>query len=500
MVNPIVLELTDISKQFPGVKALDCVSFSLLQGEVHGMVGMNGAGKSTLMNIIGGVVQPDSGTIQVNGQIRQFANPAEAQKLGVAFIHQELSLFPNLDIASNIFIYSMPRQLPGIVDDHELEQRAHSVLERVGLGHLKPSQKVSTLSPGEKQLVEIARCLAQETRILVLDEPTSSLTGPETETLFGIIRELKSQDVSIIYVSHRLEEVFKICDRVTVMRDGKYVSTVQTNEVNRYDLVKMILGHEAADSARTSQQEFGPVLFKAVGISRGTVLHDISLEIHRGEILGLAGILGSGRTELGRALFGLDRIDSGEIWINGRKVRIRSPQDAIKNGIAFITENRREEGLLANKPVMDNIVLANLRTYSTSLGWMRRSLEIRAAEQQKEKLNIATPTVKRLVMYLSGGNQQKVVLGKWLETSSRVWIMDEPTRGIDVGAKEEVYRLIRAIADQGAAVIFISSEIAEVVRISDRVLVMRKGNVAASFEPGTFTAGSILVAATEGVA
>jgi ribose transport system ATP-binding protein len=499
MADQTILELTDISKHFPGVIALDRVNFSLQKGEVHGIVGMNGAGKSTLMNIIGGVIQPDSGVIRINGQMKQLTNPAEAQKLGIAFIHQELSLFPNLDLASNIFIYSLPRQLPGFVDDRKLEHWAQSVLERVSLGHLKPKQKVSTLSPGEKQLVEIARCLAQEAKILVFDEPTSSLTGRETETLFGIIRELKDQDVSIIYVSHRLEEVFKICDRVTVLRDGKRVDTVRTNAISRHDLVKMILGHEAADTAHISRREFDSVLFKAVGIRRGAVLQDISLEIRRGEILGLAGILGSGRTELGRSLFGLDRIDAGEIWIDGRKVRIRSPQDAIKNGIAFITENRREEGLLANKPVVDNIVLANLRAYASLLGWMHRSQEIRAAEQQKEKLNIATPTVRRLVMYLSGGNQQKVVLGKWLETSSRVWIMDEPTRGIDVGAKEEVYRLIRAIADQGAAVIFISSEISEVARFSDRVLVMRKGKVAGSFEAGTFTAESILIAATEGV-
>ena len=499
MPDAPLLELSSICKRFPGVQALDHVDFCLEHGEVHGLVGENGAGKSTLMNVIGGVVLPDEGTIHFRGQPVQIQSPRRAQELGIAFIHQELSVFPNLDVASNIYMASLPRMLPGMINSKAMREQARGVLARVGLSHIDPSERLERLSPGERQLVEIARSLAQNTEILVLDEPTSSLTGREVETLFAIIRELKGQGVSIIYVSHRLDEVFEVCDRVTVLRDGKKIGTAAIGEIERNDLVEMILGHEAADACATAERSIGESVLRIEGLSRGTVLHDINLDLHAGEILGITGLLGSGRTEFARAIFGLDGFDSGTISVNGKPARIRNPRDAIKHGIGFITEDRRDEGVLAEKPLKDNIVLASLSAVATRWGWALPRREFQAAESQRTNLRIASPSVMRLVKFLSGGNQQKVVLGKWLQTTPSIFLLDEPTRGIDVGAKEEVYRLIRELAKEGAGVLFISSEIPETMLVSDRILVMHRGKIVASFTGGQCTAQEILLAAIRGV-
>lgn len=493
-----LLELVGISKEFPGVRALDNVDFTLETGEVHGLVGENGAGKSTLTNVIGGVVLPDRGSIHLRGREVEIPSPAQARDLGIGFIHQELSLFPNLDVASNLFLGELPQGLPGMVDGKGMNAKARIILDRVGLSEVRPSQKLESLSPGMKQLVEIGRCLAQRNDLIVLDEPTSSLASRETETLFGIIRELKKGGVSIIYVSHRLDEVFEVCDRVTVLRDGKKIGTVATDQTTRSELVRMILGHEVGSDWIQEKRKVGPILLRADRIGRGRVLRDISFELHEGEVLGIGGLLGSGRTELARALFGLDPIDKGEIWVGGKRAQIHSPGDAIRQGMGFITENRREEGLLVEKSVMDNIVVANLGSFSNWFGWISIRREREAAEEQRTKLRIVTPSIDRLVMYLSGGNQQKVVLGKWLQTKPRVLILDEATRGIDVGAKEEVYRLIQEIAAQGAGIIYISCEIPELTRVSDRVLVMRRGAVVAALDRGKFSGQDILLAATAG--
>ena len=496
--NSTILELTDISKRFPGVQALDRVSLSLQTGEIHGLVGENGAGKSTLMNVIGGVVVPDSGSIRLHSQEVNIPTPARAQELGIAFIHQELALFPNLDVASNIFIADLPRHAAGVVNDNGLKQRARVVLDRVGLSYVNPTQKVKSLSPGEQQLVEIGRCLVQDVDILVFDEPTSSLTSREVESLFTIIRELRSQGVTVLYVTHRLGEVFDICERVTVLRDGEKIGTVATDEIDRQALVQMIVGREVVDASEHEVRRPGQTILRVGLLSRRPAFRDVSFELHRGEVLGITGLLGSGRTELARAIFGLDRYDSGTIWVDGAKVRIRHPGDAIRHGIGFITEERRKEGLILEKPVRDNIVVASLGAFAGWLGWMQPRRESQAAEEQRASLRIATPTVLRRVKFLSGGNQQKVVVGKWLQTGPRIYILDEPTRGIDVGAKAEVHRIINDLVEQGAGVILISSEIPEIVRMSDHVLVMRNGEVVAEFERGQSTASSILLAAVGG--
>jgi ribose transport system ATP-binding protein len=494
-----VLELAGISKRFPGVQALDDVSLTLLRGEIHGLVGENGAGKSTLLKVIGGVVQPDQGKLIVRGHHVRISDPLQAQRLGIAFIHQELALFPNLDVASNIFIAELPRSVPGVVDFATLRDRARTVLARVGLEHIDPAQRVASLRPGEQQLVEIARCLAQRTEILVLDEPTSSLTEREIETLFSIIRELRAQGVSVLYVSHRLDEVFELCDRVTVLRDGRRVDTCPIVAVDRPALVRMMLGHDLAPRTRGVASTIGPTLLRVEGLSRGRVLQNVSFELHRGEILGIIGVLGSGRTELARCLFGLDQPDSGKVEIDGVEVRVRQPSDAIQLGVGFITEDRRAEGLSVDDTIVDNVVMASLRTFATKVGWMRRGGELVAAERQRDQLRIATPSVLRLVRYLSGGNQQKVVLAKWLETKPRIFILDEPTRGIDVGTKEELYTLIQELAADGAGIILISSEVPEIVRLADRVLVMRAGRIVTELRGSDISPQSVLLATVGGV-
>ena len=500
MTESMLFELKAISKRFPGVLALDNVDFGLKQDEIHGLVGENGAGKSTLVNIIGGVIVPDSGSISIHGQAVEIKNPGNAHALGIGFIHQELSLFPNMDIASNIFFAELPQRIPGLIDNNRIKQQTRAALDRVGLTEVSPSQKLETLSPGRKQLVEIARCVAQRNEILVLDEPTSSLSGREIQTLFQIVRELKKQGVSIIYVTHHLDEVFEVCDRVTVLRDGKRIDTIATKKVTHVKLVNMILGHEIAASSNREIQKQGKIALRVESISRGLTLKDISFDLHEGEILGITGLLGSGRTELARAIFGLDRIDYGKLWITDKRIHIHNPEDAIRHGIGFITENRRDEGLLVDKSIVDNIVLANLRLFSNKIGWISAKRERLAAEQQKTNLRILTPSINRLAKYLSGGNQQKVVLAKWLQTTPRILILDEPTRGIDVGAKEEVYHLIQKIAAQGTGVIYITSEIAEVVRLCDRVLVMLSGAIVTTMNRGDFTGQDILLAATGGSA
>lgn len=494
-----VLELVEISKHFPGVQALDRVSLKLGAGEIHGLVGENGAGKSTLLKVIGGVLRPDSGEIRLRGQPHVISDPLRAQQMAIAFIHQELSLFPSLDVASNIFISDLPQRPTGMIDHSELRARARTVLDRVGLTHVESSRRVGSLRPGEQQLVEIARCLAQRTDILVLDEPTSSLTEGEIETLFSIIRDLRSQGVSVLYVSHRLDEVFGLCDRVTVLRDGQRIDTLDIGAVDRSGLVRMMLGHELAAGARSQDARGGAsVVLEVEHLSRGLVLRDVTFRLHAGEVLGVAGVLGSGRTELARCLFGLDRPDSATIRLDGQPVRINGPEDAIACGMGFVTEDRRLEGLAVNATLVNNIAMASLGSFAGRLGWMRRRDEVNAAEHQRERLSIASPSVHRLVRYLSGGNQQKVVLGKWLQIAPRVFILDEPTRGIDVGTKEEIYALIAHLASEGTAVLLISSEISEITRLCHRALVMRGGQVIAELGGAGLTPDKLLMAIVGG--
>jgi ribose transport system ATP-binding protein len=491
-----LLEMTGISKRFPGVQALDDVDLDLHAGEVLGLVGVNGAGKSTLMNVLGGVVSPDTGRIRIAGREVRVSGPHEAQAQGIAFVHQELSLFANLDIATNVHITRLPRRAGGLLDSGGLRERTQDVLRRVGLRHVSARTLVGGLRPGEQQLVEIARCLASQVRILVLDEPTSSLTEPEVATLFRIVRDLRTRGVGVIYLSHRLDEIAALCDRVAVLRDGRRVATVRTGEVDRSELVRLMLGHELTGGGRRGAAQ-DRVLLEVRGLGRGRLPRDVSFTLHAGEVLGITGLLGSGRTELARCLFGLEPAETGEIVIDGRPARIRSPRDAIANGIGFLTEDRRAEGLILDKPVRDNIVLADLPSFAGAFGFVRAGREREAAERQRSALGIKAASVLQHAGYLSGGNQQKVVLAKWLQTDPRILLLDEPTRGIDVGAKEEVYRLIADLAAGGAGVVVISSEIDEVTRLSDRVLVMRAGGVVAEF-PAERSPHEIMLAAAGG--
>lgn len=472
-----LLELMRISKRFPGTLALDRLNVSFEAGEIHGLLGMNGAGKSTLLNIIGGVVHPDEGEIRLRGRPVRIANPLHARQLGIAFIHQELSLFPNLDVASNILITDLPALPGGILREQRLRERARAILERMGLRHITPEQRVDSLRLGEQQLVEVSRCLAQHTEILILDEPTSSLTEGEIDTLFTIMRELKSQGVCIVFVSHRLDEVFTICDRITVLRDGCHVGTYLRAEIDQPTVIRMMLGHELGEQTARSRSQPGAPLLDVERLTRGTVVRDVTFQVRSGEIVGLTGVLGSGRTELVRCLFGLDKPDGGTIRFAGHPVRIRHPRDAIRLGISLITEDRKAEGLALDLPIVDNIAMARLRAFANGFGLMRRTSELAAAERQRQQLQIVTPTLQRIVRYLSGGNQQKVVLGKWLETRPRLLLLDEPTRGVDIGTKEQVYQLVERLASDGAGILFISSEIPEIVRVSHRILVMRRGQI-----------------------
>jgi len=490
-----VLELRSISKSFPGVKALDRVDFDVYPGEVHGVVGENGAGKSTLMNVLGGVTHPDSGEILVDGKAVIMSNPGVAQQLGISFVHQELSVFPNLDVASNIFIRNLPHRAGGLISQADLHREARKALDEVGLSQHHPGKLVSHLRPGERQLVEIARCLVQRMRVLILDEPTSSLTEAEIGRLFGLITKLKARGVSIIFISHRLDEVFGICDRVTVMRDGRKVATKAIKDVDRTELVRLMTGRSIAETRQNAVAHSDKVLLTVRNLSRRPTLNNISFDLHAGEILGVFGTMGSGRTELLRALFGCDPIEQGTVRVNGEAVRIRSPQDAIACRIGFVTEDRRHDGLVLDHSVKSNIVLSSLATLARALGLVDAKVEQLTSTKWVSRLAITTPSIRRAVRYLSGGNQQKVVIAKWLNTEPLILLMDEPTRGIDVGAKSEVHDIIRNLAGKGVGVILVSSDLPEITNLSDRILVLRDGSIAAEFGADEMTQERLLSAA-----
>lgn len=493
----VLLEARGISKQYPGVKALDSVDIEIRKGEIHALVGENGAGKSTFVNVIGGVVTPDSGTLHFDGQEVHISSPSEATEIGISIVHQDLSLYPNLSIATNLYLSHLDEQGKVFIPDKQINEQTREVLKRVGLDNIPPNRKVSNLQPGVQQLVEIARAIVQNAKLLVLDEPTSSLADREIKTLFRIVRELRDQGVSIIFVSHRLDEVFVICDRVTVLRDGKHITTVETSKINNSKLVNLILGRKMSEMYVSPKAYVpGQELLRVENLTCYPKLQDISFALHEGEILGVAGLLGSGRSELVRVIFGLEKAQTGEVFLNGEPFRIRDPRQAIKHGIGYITEDRHKEGLVLERSIMDNVVLASLNKFANQWGWMNPAKERAGAQRQKKNLNIVTPSIGRRAKFLSGGNQQKVVLGKWLETTPKVYFLDEPTRGIDVGAKAEFFKIIKSLASQGAGVLFISSELQEVVSICHRVLVLRNGHIAAEFSGKEINPAAILMKMT----
>ena len=475
-----VLELANISKRFTGVQALDDVSFDVLPGEIHALLGENGAGKSTLIKVVSGVHQPDTGVIHINGQPTIINSPREAQTFGIATIYQELSLYPELSVAENIFMGHAPRNRFGLIDWGQMRERSKEILASLNIHDLDVRRKVGALSVGNRQRVEIAKALSLDARILIMDEPTAALTEADVDRLFDIMRLLQERKVAIVYISHRLGEVFTMGDRVTVLRDGKYIGTKPVSETSEDDLINMMVGRTIENLFPKLDAEIGEPVLEVRDLVRKTTTRGISLQLRTGEIVGLAGLVGSGRSELAQVIFGFTPAESGQILIDGKSVRIKNPGQAMRHGIAYVPEDRSTQGLIKQMDIRANTSLTVLRMLSKNT-FINRKKEITLAQETIKKLSIRAYSPLQLVAKLSGGNQQKVVVGKWLATNPRVLIMDEPTRGIDVGAKSEIHRLMSELAQQGMAILMISSELPEILGMSDRVLVMREGRIAAEF-------------------
>ncbi|WP_376797022.1 sugar ABC transporter ATP-binding protein [Thermogemmatispora sp.] len=491
-----LLEARGIEKSFFGVKVLHKISFSLSEGQVLGVIGENGAGKSTLMNILGGVVQADAGELLLAGEPFAPRTPRDAMQQGIAFIHQELNLFTNLTITENIFINGFPRLpfFPVLIDGRKARSQVRKLLSLVDL-KVSPDTLVERLSPGERQLVEIARALNSDARVIIFDEPTTSLTARETERLFTLLERLKAQGKAIIYISHILEEVERLCDKVLILRDGEQVCTACRGELKIPEMISLMVGRtlEQLYPPRSSRPTSETVL-EVRGLSQSGIVADINFALHRGEVLGLFGLMGSGRTELARMIFGLDPFERGEILLRGKPLVRHSPSGSIRQGLGFVTENRREEGLLMEISVTENMALVSLPRYTRSLLRLIDRVRLyKAVDNLVRLLQIRGGLAERTpVKSLSGGNQQKVVIGKWLLAQPAVLILDEPTRGVDVGARYELYTLINELAAQGTAILMISSEIEELIGMCDRILVMGNGEILASFERDEFDQERIL--------
>ncbi len=472
-----LLEMRGISKRFPGVMALDDVSLHIGRGEVVALCGENGAGKSTLMKILGGVHQPDAGEILIDGLPVKISGVNDSMKHGIAFIHQELNVLGNLDVAANVFLGREPRHAPGLIASKKIHAETEPFIRRLGLD-VSTRTRLDDLSIAQQQLVEIAKALSLDSRLIIMDEPTSSLTLTETKRLLELVCELSGQGVSIVYISHRLGEIDECADRVVVLRDGKNAGELPHGEATHDKLVSLMVGREIKNFYVHSAAARTPGFFKVRNAASS--LHPgkkVSFDAARGEILGFAGLVGAGRSEIAKAISGLDRSPEKEIFLAGEKISVNTPRDAIDHGIYLAPENRRAEGLVVDMSVRENISLPSLGNFSR-LGLINRGHERKIAAEQVKSLNIKTPTVETRVLNLSGGNQQKVVLGKWLAMTPRVMILDEPTRGIDVGAKAEIYRLMRELAGNGAVILMISSDMEEVLNVSDRIAVMHEGEIA----------------------
>jgi len=490
VTNEIALHMQHISKAFPGVIALDDVDFELRKGEVHILLGENGAGKSTLMKILSGAYQAGSGKIWLNGQEIEIRSPKHAQMLGISIIYQELNLVPQLSSAENIFLGREPVRLPGVVDHAAMQKDAVSILNGLGVS-IDVRRPVREFSIAEQQMVEVAKAISLDARILIMDEPTSALTEREIAELFARIRQLKQSGVSIVYISHRMEELFEIGDRVTVLRDGRNVGTCPIQEVSREQLIRLMANRELTNQFPKVSATRGVEALRVENLKTKDKLTDINFTLYRGEVLGVAGLLGSGRTELARAIFGVDPVEAGKIYLNGRPLRISSPRQAINSRIGFLTEDRKGEGLVLALSVRDNICLASLNQFSR-LGIVNGSTENSRAQRYVKELRIKTPGIKQKAVNLSGGNQQKVVLSKWLSSNADILIFDEPTRGIDVGAKAEIYELMNQLTQKGVALLMISSELPEIIGMSDRILVMSRGRINGEFAAGEATQEKIL--------
>ncbi|ROU04370.1 sugar ABC transporter ATP-binding protein [Histidinibacterium lentulum] len=486
------LRLENIVKTFPGVRALDGVSFEVMPGEVHALMGENGAGKSTLMKVLGGIYQPDEGRIVVEEKPVTMRTPMEAKAQGIVFIHQELSLATELTVAENIYLGELPRRRFGLVDWQTLYARTDAILKKLKVG-FDARTIVGSLSIANQQMVEIARALTVDAKAVIFDEPTASLTDAEKSVLFDVIADLRGSGVGIIYISHRMEEIFKITDRISVLRDGSYRGTVNTAETDEDAITQLMIGRSLDLSRNTVHHELGDVALEVRGLSCGKLFQDVSFSVRKGEVLGFYGLVGAGRTEIAEALFGLRNPSGGEILLNGEVVRISSPHDAIAKGISLVPEDRKGQGLVLGMNCRDNMTLPQVDDLKAG-PFVAEGAEVAIFDQYRDRLDIRTPGWRQTVGNLSGGNQQKIVIGKWLSMHPEVLIVDEPTRGIDVGSKSEIHKLIRELAAQGYAVIVISSEMPEVLHVSDRIVAMYSGRIMRTFTSEEVTEDNLIQA------
>lgn len=495
-MNETLLSMEGITKSFFGVKALDQCKFELKAGEVHALIGENGAGKSTLMKILAGVYKRDGGVIRFQGKEIEVPNPKAAQQLGICIIHQELNLCPDLNAAQNIFIGREPvAKCRAFLNESAANARAREIFQKMRV-NLDPRQRVGDMTVARQQMVEIAKALSFDSKILVMDEPTAALTGKEIEELFAIIRDLKQSGVGIVYISHRMEELFEISDRITVMRDGEYVGTEITGQTNLEKIISMMVGRTIYQEPRQAvQRENRKIALEARGLSRGKAVQDCSFQLYQGEILGFAGLMGAGRTELARLIFGADKKDGGEVYIRGQKVSIDRPSDAVRLGIGYLSEDRKRFGLNLGESLEENVSLAAYDKFC-KYGFVNKKRTKALAQTYIDLLKIKAVGVTQLAKYLSGGNQQKVVIAKWLARDCDILIFDEPTRGIDVGAKNEIYKLLSQLAEDGKSIIMISSELPEILRMSDRVIVMCEGRITGQIHIAEATQETIMQYAT----
>jgi ribose transport system ATP-binding protein len=494
----VLVSMEGIDKSFPGVHALNQCQFEVCAGEVHALLGENGAGKSTMMKVLAGIYTPDAGRILYKGKAVTITGPRAAQQLGISMIHQELNLMPHLTLAQNVFIGREPRR--GVrfwLNERAINAQTQQLFQSMHL-NLDPRTKVADLTVAKQQMVEIAKALSFHSEVLIMDEPTAALTEAEIDELFRTIGQLRDRGVGIVYISHRLEEIKRICDRITIMRDGRYINTVGAQAVTIDQIISMMVGRTIYESApEVPEAPNQEVVLEVKGLNRTGILKDINFTLKKGEILGFAGLMGAGRTEVARAVFGADRIDTGEIYVSGRQAQIKTPRDAVRYGIGYLSEDRKRFGLALGMDVESNVVLAAFKKFFGRLGWVDRHKTRATAQRYVEALSIKTPTIQQRVRNLSGGNQQKVVIGKWLTADTNILIFDEPTRGIDVGAKSEIYKLLNELAHQGKSIIMISSELPEILRMSHRVIVMCEGRITGELSAAEATQEGIMKYATQ---
>lgn len=491
------IEMKGINKSFGTNQVLKDAGFLLNDGEVHALMGENGAGKSTLMKILTGVYTKDAGTIIVNGQEVSYKTLQEAEKAGIVFIHQELNVMFDLTVEENLFMGKEIKNKFGICNQKAMRQKAKETLDKLGV-NISPSKVMSDLSVGQQQMIEICKALMVDAKVIIMDEPTAALTQSETKVLFEVIHSLREKGVSIVYISHRMEEIFELCDRITVLRDGSYIGTRNICDINMNDIVKMMIGREIGERYPKREVKIGKEVLKVSGLTKKGVFEDINFSVKEGEVLGVSGLMGAGRTEIMQAIFGNLPYESGEIEIGGQKVVIKSPQAAIKNGIGFITEDRKTEGLLLEESIQTNVALANLDKISVNNIMLQKNKEDNLALKSIEELHIKCFGPHHECNNLSGGNQQKVVFAKWIYTEPKILILDEPTRGVDIGAKKEIYTIINELAGKGVAIIMVSSELPEVLGMSDRIMVIREGTLRGILNQEEANQENIMTLATGG--